>query len=105
MIPQIEDGFRNLIVKAGGAVYKPGRNGGINLKNFDEILRDKIIMDVFNEDIALYLRILFTEPRGWNLRNSVCHGLIPTQQFNSYIADMVFLALLLLGQVREDIAY
>jgi hypothetical protein len=102
LVPQIEDSLRNIIVMSGGNVNKPGRSGGLNLKTFGEILRDKIMTDVFNEDIAYYLRVLFTDPRGLNLRNRVCHGFIPGQQFKSEITDRVFHGLLLLGQVRPQ---
>ncbi len=102
LIPQIEDAFRNLIEKAGGAIYKPGRNGGMNLKIFDEILREPIVSSVFDENVSFYLRILFTDPRGWNLRNLVCHGSISPQQITNDIADRVFHAILLLAQVREQ---
>ncbi len=101
LIPQIEDSFRNLVEKSGGAVYKPSRSGGINLKIFDEILREPIVENVFDKNVSFYLRVLFTDPRGWNLRNSICHGLIPAKMITNDIADRVFHALLLLGQIKE----
>ena len=100
LIPQIEDALRNLIEKSGGAIYKPSRNGGMNLKILDEILREPIVSSVFDENTSFYLRILFTDPRGRNLRNLVCHGSISPKQITSDIADRVFHAILLLAQVR-----
>ncbi|MGB0789569.1 MAG: DUF4209 domain-containing protein, partial [Marinirhabdus sp.] len=38
------------------------------LKTFDDILRDEIVKQVLGEDIQIYLRVLFTDQRGWNLR-------------------------------------
>ncbi|MCX6583785.1 MAG: DUF4209 domain-containing protein [Candidatus Aminicenantes bacterium] len=102
LIPQIEAAFRNLIEVGGGAIYKFGRNGRMDFKTFDEILRDTILSNVFNEDISFYLRILFTDPRGWNIRNSICHGFIPPQHITSDIADRVLHAILLLAQVRKQ---
>lgn len=101
LIPHIEDSFRNLLELSGKAVYKPGRHGGLFLKTFDEILRDKVISKVFGGDAALYLRILFTDQRGFNLRNNICHGIISPQFISSEIANRIFHSLLLLGQVRK----
>lgn len=101
LIPQIEDAVRNLVEFTGGVIYKKGRSGGLFLKTFDEILHDEIVIQSLGENAVLYLRILFTDQRGWNLRNSVCHGISPADSFNSTIADRVFHTLLLLGQLRQ----
>ena len=47
-----------------------------------------------------YLKILFTDNRGWNLRNDVCHGMIEPELFTKQSADRVLHALLSLGLVR-----
>jgi hypothetical protein len=101
LIPQIEDAVRNLVEITGGAIYKKGRSGGLFLKTFDEILHDEMVIQSLGENTVFYLRILFTDPRGWNLRNSVCHGISSADSFNSTIADRVFHTLLLLGQLRK----
>lgn len=101
LIPQIEDALRNLLEMAGGSVYKPRRSGGLLLKTLDEVLRDDTITQIFGDNIAFYLRVLLTDPRGWNLRNIVCHGMCPAIAFNSDMADRVFHALLLLSHIRE----
>lgn len=102
LIPQIEDTLRNLAWMLGSTIYKPHRQGGLLLRNFEELIRDEKVSEVLGEDIVLYLRVLFTDQRGWNVRNSVCHGIAPTSTFNSAIADRVFHALLLLGLFRVN---
>jgi len=102
LIPQIEAVIRNFIEICGGAVYKKARNGGYHLKTFDELLREEIIKDVLGEDIALYFRVLFTDQRGWNLRNNICHGIIQSEMLlNPAAADRVIHALLCLSMVRK----
>ena len=101
LIPQIEDAVRNIVDLAGGNVQKPSRHGGYNLKTFDDILWDDIVLKALKEDLTSYLKILFTDPRGWNLRNKVCHGLCDPGHFNQRTADRVFHALLCLGLVRK----
>lgn len=100
LIPQIEDAIRNLVEITGGPIYKRGRSGGLFLKTFDEVLRDERVSGSLGEDAVLYLRVLFTDPRGWNLRNSVCHGMSPADSFTPAIADRVLHSMLLLAQLR-----
>jgi hypothetical protein len=101
LIPQVEETVRNLFERTGGSVLKQSRGGGFNLKTFDELLRDQKIADLFGEDIVLYLRVLFTDQRGWNLRNDVCHGMVPFNGFGINIADRIIHALLCLALVRS----
>lgn len=102
LVPQIEDAVRNLIELTGGTVMKSNRVGGLQLKTFDELLREEVIAEVFGEDIALYLRVLFTDQRGWNVRNNVCHGIFTSDVFQKPIADRVIHALIILSQIRHD---
>jgi len=101
LIPQIEVLIRNLVEKTGGAVLKTSRSGGFQYKTLDELLRDEGLIKVLGEDTALYFRVLFTDPRGWNLRNNLCHGISTLETFNSMFADRVFHALLCLALLRE----
>ncbi len=100
LIPQLEDALRSIVEIAGGAIYKPGRSGGLLLKTLDEILRDDIVIQILGENISFYLRVLLTDQRGWNLRNTVCHGISPAGSFDSNMTERVFHALILLGHFR-----
>lgn len=99
LIPQIEEAIRNLIELAGGVVLKKNRGGGYQLKTFDEILRDDILKQVLSEDIQLYLRVLFTDPRGWNLRNDVCHGMSEIESFSYQAIERILHVILILGTI------
>ena len=100
LIPQIEDALRNLVEMAGGSIYKPNRSGGLSLKTLDEVLRDDIITQVLGENTAFYLRVLLTDQRGWNIRNTVCHGMAPAGYFTTDLSDRVLHVLILLGIIR-----
>ncbi|MCA9253673.1 MAG: DUF4209 domain-containing protein [Phycisphaerales bacterium] len=100
VIPQMEDALCNLVQDAGGAVMKPSRAGGYQLRSLDDLLRDELIKSVFGEDVALYFRVLLTDQRGINLRNNVCHGILPAREFCAAFADRLFHCLLILAQVR-----
>lgn len=102
LIPQIEALVRNLAETIGLSVLKSSRSGGFNYRTLDELLRDEYIIKVFGEYLCLYLRVLFTDPRGWNLRNNVCHGISLIETFSQATADRVFHALLCLALVKEE---
>jgi hypothetical protein len=96
LIPQIEEAMRIIVETGGGAVLRENRAGGYNLKTFDDILRDPIIIRSIGEDLSFYLRVLFTDVRGWNLRNTVSHGIASKEAFNQQTSDRVFHALMCL---------
>ena len=100
LIPEIEAGLRRLLHLLGGSIYKRARSGGTNLRNLEEILRDPVVVSALSEKVCFYLRVLLTDPRGWNLRNTVCHGLLRANDINRSLTDRIFHVLVLLGCVR-----
>lgn len=102
LVPQIESAIRTLLEKAERRVIKPARSGGgYDLRLLEELLRDEVTTDILGENFVFYLRILLTDRRGWNLRNSLCHGMLPAAEIGSAVADRVVHALLCLALVRE----
>ncbi|HOI92041.1 MAG TPA: DUF4209 domain-containing protein [Candidatus Rifleibacterium sp.] len=102
LIPQIEEAIRTIIETSGGVVMKFNKNHWIQVKTFDELLRDPILTKVFGEDCTLYFRVLYTDSRGWNIRNNVCHGLSPIESFSQQVADRIVHSLLYLGMIRKS---
>ncbi len=97
LIPQIEAAVRRLGVLAGASIYKRNRQTKLlDMKLLHDLLRDGHVASVLGERIALYLRILLVDQRGWNLRNEVCHGSMKAAYFTPMLADRVLHALLLL---------
>ena len=80
---------------------KPARGGGFNLKILDDLLRDPLVVQVFREDIVFYFRALLVDPRGWNLRNRVFHGLCDVSEFEPSTSDRLIHVLLCLALVRK----
>ena len=101
LIPQVEASIRKLAEFLGIAIIKRSRNGAMQFKLLDELLREPLMEKTLGRDASLYFRILLTDQRGWNLRNNVSHGLLPHEQFNQGMADRVLHTLLLLGLIRE----
>lgn len=102
LIPQIENILRFLLQTSGGSIYKPGRNGGMFLKTLDEILREEVVRIALGNDVAQYLQILLTDPRGWNARNNVCHGMAHPSLFGPVLTDRLFHVLLVLALIRNQ---
>lgn len=101
LIPQIEAIIRNLAEKIGIPILKPSQSGGFFYKTLDDLLREKRIIEVLDEDMCLYFRVLLTDPRGWNLRNDICHGISKFEHFNQMVADRIFHVLICLALVKE----
>ncbi len=102
IVPQIENAIRNLIEKSGISVIKPQhKRNGFQLLTLDELLRTKAIEDAFTSDGALYLRLVLTDQRSLNIRNLLCHGIVPPQYFESGAAARLLHVLIMLGMVKE----
>lgn len=99
LIPQIEEAIRYLVETAGGVVLRANSHGGYNLKTFDELLQSEVIKRILGDDFVNYFRTLFTHPFGWNLRNTVMHGLAESNIFNYQKSERVLHALLCLRLV------
>jgi len=102
LVPQAEAAIRTLVEFMGGATLRRNRQGGLQLRTFDDLLRDESLENCFGVDMSFYFRMLLTDQRGWNLRNDVCHGISPAGAFNYSTADRVMHVMLCLSQVRES---
>lgn len=94
LIPQIEAIIRQIVDSSGYPILKEekGRNKGYQYTTLDELLR----CPVFGEDVSFYLRATLTSPKGLNIRNNLCHGLVSPNTFNVQIADRLIHILVLL---------
>jgi hypothetical protein len=101
LIPQIEVAVRNLAKLVGVPLFRPGRHGDLLLRNLDDLLRDEIITTIMGARMSSYLQLLLVDQRGWNLRNIVCHGLVPSSALGRGEADRVLHALLLISFIQK----
>ncbi|MBI1814045.1 MAG: DUF4209 domain-containing protein [Deltaproteobacteria bacterium] len=102
LIPEIEAAVRRLLVLNGGEIYRRSRTGGLLVRTLEEMLRDGAVAEVLGQRVTWYFRVLLTDARGWNLRNSVCHGLLLPASFGREVADRIFHAILVLSLVRAN---
>jgi Domain of unknown function (DUF4209) len=100
LVPQVEQVVRQLATAVGAPIYIARRGGGLHTRTLDDLLRDPAVANALTDDVALYLRVLLTDARGWNVRNVVCHGLAPVTAFTQYVADRIVHSLLVLALIR-----
>lgn len=100
LIPQIEAVMRNMLHALKRPTQKPNGIGGYHLLNFDEILRDEVLTNILGHDLTYYYKLILSNPRGLNLRNNLCHGILHAKAFNEMNAIRVLHCILLLGFIR-----
>lgn len=102
IVPQIENALCNLVEMSGATILKPQRNKkGFQLRTLDDLLREKVISDAFTEDGAFYLRLILTDQRAMNIRNLLCHGILPPSHFTSGAAAWLLHVFVMIGMVRN----
>jgi hypothetical protein len=106
LIPQIEAMLRELLKLLGIPIRKRVRQSEFSeLKNMNDILANRRVEDTVEEDMLFFLRIVFIDKRGWNLRNEFAHGALPANAFNRGTASVVMMVLLLLAMIGPHGVY
>jgi hypothetical protein len=101
LVPQIEAVLRDLLSLLGGAVMKTSKDfEGFRAIGLGDVLRHERFVAAIPMDVRFHLNILFTDPRGINLRNEVAHGIANRELFGRGIANWVIHALLMVGFLR-----
>lgn len=77
-MPQVERGLRGIVSSLGKPITKPHptvQGAGVAI-NMGDILYSKDITELLGADLTLHLLALYADPRGFNLRNQLAHGLL-----------------------------
>lgn len=105
LVPQFEDVLRTVFEKVGEPPIKRRKGqAGWEMETFGAFLKRPLVESVLAREIREYIRLVMTEPTGWNLRNRIAHGLIEPRYCARYVADTVlhlFLILTLIHISRE----
>jgi len=102
IVPQIEAMCLRIIEVNKGNIWRETKGGTFHVRVFDDILRDDLFINVVGEGNAVYLRAIFTEQRGWNVRNIISHGLSSEETFTSAKADRILAVLLQLCLLNPE---
>lgn len=103
LVPQVEHGLRGIVSKLGLPVTKPHPTiSGVSVAiNMGDILYSKEITEALGPDLSLYFLTLYADPRGFNLRNNIAHGLMEADRIGYGVATRVIHTLLVLGLWKE----
>jgi hypothetical protein len=99
LVPQMEGVLRNLLEIMGIPVTKT-IDGMAELKNMNDVLHDERVRDDLEEKWWMFLKTLYTDKRGFNLRNDLAHGIAPIEVFNIGTAAIVIQSIVLLWVIR-----
>lgn len=103
LVPQIEDAFRNMARRLGEAVTKEkkGQKGWEVSANLGDLLSMEAIRNEIGEDIHFWIKAIFSDARGMNLRNVVAHGLVSREAASYSNCDLIIHTMLMLGAYKD----
>lgn len=102
LIPQIENSLRELLKLLDVATTKTDEDGGYELKNMNDVLHDPTAKEALDEELWYFLKSLYTDKSGMNLRNLVAHGIAPAGAFHRGTAALVVQSVVFLVLVRDE---
>lgn len=102
LIPQIESALRMMVEQVGWPTTKPsGRVQGVSVAiNMGDILFNpdlEIALGPLGPRLCLYMKVVFADPRGMNLRNEFAHGLMAAEEINEPAMSWIIQALLIIA--------
>jgi hypothetical protein len=102
LIPQIENSLRELLKMLDVPTTKTDEDGGYELKNMNDVLHDLTAKEALDEELWYFLKSLYTDKSGMNLRNLVAHGIAPAGAFHRGTAALVVQSVVFLAVVRDE---
>lgn len=99
LVPQIEVALRSIMSKLGKPITKPHPTiPGVGVAiGMGDILYSKEIRAALGDDLILHFLTLYADPRGFNIRNDLAHGLLRADRIHFPLASRVIHTLLVLG--------
>lgn len=99
LVPQVERALRTITGKLGEPVTRkhPTMLDPEVAIGMGEILGNKVVKESLGADLTLYFKLIYSDPRGLNLRNSIAHGTLERGMVNAVISDLLIHSLLVLG--------
>lgn len=103
LVPQIEDAFRSLARNLGESVTKEkrGQRGWEVSVNLGDLLSMEKVKAEVGEDVHFWIKSVFSDARGMNLRNLVAHGLASREVATYINCELVIHSMLILGAYKD----
>lgn len=103
LIPLVEDALRTLLRALGRPAWQPAGShaqGEQRVMTIGSVLADAAMEKYLQSSACKYLKMLLSDTAGVNLRNNVCHGLVPAAGFNRSLTDRLLHLLFGLSLLR-----
>lgn len=102
LIPQVENCLRRLLELLNLSPTKSSDEGDgtYALKNMYDCLNEKGVREALEDKVWYFLKALYVDNRGLNLRNVMSHGIAEYEAFNKLNAALVVQSVVLLSIVR-----
>lgn len=103
LVPQVERGLRGVASQLGIPVTKahPRVAGASLALPMGDILYSTAIQQQLGPNLTLYFLALYADPRGYNLRNQIAHGLMGPRSISEHTLNLVVHSLLVFGAWKE----
>ena len=96
LAPQVEHLLRGILRMSGDTASTTRGDETYKERMLDGLLKDETVVRTLGGDAIWYLSGLLADPRCWNLRHQVAHGLLADQDFHRSGCERVIHALLLI---------
>ncbi len=104
LVFQVENSLRDLLQILDRPVSKSTEDGN-QPKNMNDVLHDPVVKKSLDPKLWSFLKVLYTDNRGMNLRNLVAHGVAPAAAFNRVNASLVVQSVVFLALIRDEAIY
>lgn len=98
LVLKLEGLFRDFCRIHGVPTSSLKRDGTVQEKLIDELLREELILEKFSQDEVLFFKFVLIEKGGYNLRNRVAHSLMIYPEYGIDLIHYLILILLRLGK-------
>lgn len=103
LVPQVEYGFRGIARDLGIPTSKsrpksPSEDTAISMGDF---LFNEDIRSLLGEDLIIHFSSLYSDRRGYNVRNNIAHGLIQPANITEGLTNAVIHSLMIFGCWRD----
>ncbi|WP_410567041.1 DUF4209 domain-containing protein [Acinetobacter sp. H1(2024)] len=102
LIPQIEVAFKKIIELQSGNILQKNNLDGVNFQTLDSLVKNDLVKNIFDDETIFYIRTVLSDPRGLNIRNDVCHGIVNADRFDFSYSLLVMHIVFLLAQNKLD---
>lgn len=103
LVPQVECGLRGIAGQLGKPVTKahPSVAGASVALSMGDILYNTEIQGRLGPNLTLYFLTFYADPRGYNLRNQIAHGLMAPRAIGEHTVNLVIHSFLVFGIWKE----